>query len=643
MSEMDVQTTDGMDQFRFLVPPITDYAVYSLSPAGIVTGWNTGAERAKGYSASEIIGRHFSLFFTPEDQAAGKPARALGTARATGRYDDEGWRVRKDGTRFWASAVIDPMQDENGQLVGFAKITRGLTERRPAQETLGQSEQHFRLLVDSVVDYAILTLDPEGHVTTWNSGAERAKGYTGDEILGQHFSRFFTLEDQAAGKPAQVLAAARGDGRFEEEGWRVRKDGTRFWADVVIEAMWNEDNRFIGFAKVTRDITDRLALEKARERLYQAQKIEMVGQFSGGVAHDFNNLLAVVMGSVELISKLNDDERVQRLLQTAHRAAERGARLTYQLLAYSQRQILQPQVLNINDLIKDFEALLMHACGESIYLRLNLSPYLWLCDIDQVQFQSALLSLAVNARDAMPKGGTLTIETLNIFIAPTIAAELTEIAPGPYIEITIEDTGGGMTPEVRARAVEPFYSTKNIGRGSGLGLSQVYGFVRQSNGQMKIRSEPEHGTLVSIYLPKSTMVKADDIEIAPHASESRRRIVLVVDDDPDILDMATESVRDLGYEALAAPDAAAALKILQRDQSVDLLFTDIVMPPGMNGVELAHDACRLRPALRVLLASGYPREALRDSLTEGMAFIAKPYTMLALGASLAGLSRGAPN
>ena len=642
MSYVSGQTTSPDSQFRLLVEAITDFAICSLDTDGVVMTWNAGAERTKGYTAAEVLGRHFSLFFTPEDRAAGKPAQALARARSPGRFDEEGWRVRKDGTRFWASVVINPVLDENGQIVGFAKITRDVTEARVAQEAIRQSEQHFRLLMDSAVAYAIYTLDPAGLVTSWNSGAERTKGYTRDEMLGQHFSRLFTFEDQVAGKPAQVLAAARENGRFEEEAWRVRKDGTRFWASVVIEPMWDADNQLLGFAKVTRDITDRLVLDQAKERRYQTQKMELVGQFSGGVAHDFNNLLSIVIGSAELISGLTADERIQRLSQTAHRAAERGAKLTNRLLSYSQRQILQPQVSNVNDLTQGFEALLMHACGESTDLRLDLVSDPWLTDIDPSQFQSALLNLAVNAQEAMTKGGSLTIQTQNIFVDPIAAAELTEIESGPYVAITVRDTGIGMTPEVRARAVEPFYSTKNIGRGSGLGLSQVYGFARQSNGQIKISSEPGHGTSVSIYLPKSTMVKAEDLATALHANDHDRKIVLVVEDDPDVLEMATEAVRNLGYEVLAAPDAAAALEILRRDQWVDLLFTDVLLP-GMNGVELARDARRIRPALRVLLASGYPRDALRDRLKYGMAFISKPYTMSALGASLAGLIVGTLN
>jgi CheY-like chemotaxis protein len=340
---------------------------------------------------------------------------------------------------------------------------------------------------------------------------------------------------------------------------------------------------------------------------------------------------------------LNDDERIERLIHIAQRASARGAKLTNQLLAFSRKQVLRPQTSDMNALITAFEDLLRQASGESTKFRLKLGSKLWLGNLDQGQFQSALLNLVVNARDAMKKGGTLTIKTRNIRIDRLAATKLTEIAPGPYIVITVEDTGEGMTPEVRARAIEPFYSTKDADRGTGLGLSQVYGFVRQSNGQMMIKSETGRGTSVSIYLPKSTKAEAVHSATATPTIASSRGTVLVVEDDPDVLEIALESVRSFGFEVLAAPNAAAALTILRRAETVDLLFTDIVMPPGMNGVELAFDACRLRPTLRVLLASGYPREALRDSLQDSMDFIAKPYTLSTLNERLGALSREPPD
>ena len=301
------------DRYRLLVDAITDYAIYMLDRDGFVTSWNAGAQRFKGYTPSEILGEHFSRFYTEEERAAGTPARALRTAAGEGRFEQEGWRVRKDGTHFWAHVIIDPVRSPSGELVGFAKITRDLTERRKAEESLRRSEEQFRRLVQGVTDYAIYMLTPTGEVSSWNAGAARIKGYAPDEIIGEHFSRFYTDEDRSTGEPAKALALAATSGRFEKEGWRVRKDGSRFWAHVVIDPIRDDEGQVIGFAKVTRDITERKesqrALEEAREALFQSQKMEAIGQLTGGIAHDFNNLLMAVLG-----------------LRPAHHAADRQRR-----------------------------------------------------------------------------------------------------------------------------------------------------------------------------------------------------------------------------------------------------------------------------------------------------------------------------
>src|SRR5476651_866797 len=287
-SAQSVRPTSGLsddERFRLLVDAITDYAIYMLDPKGHVVSWNAGAERFKGYTAAEIIGGHFSLFYTPEDVEAGVPARALKTSAETGKFEIEGWRVRKDGSRFWAHVVIDPIHDPEGELLGFAKITRDLSERKQAEQTLHLNQEELRLLVQSVTDYAIYMLDPEGHVVSWNAGAQRIKGYRPEEIIGRHFSDFYTAADRDAGEPQRALATALEQGRFEKEGERVRKDGSIFWASVVIDPIRTADGRVLGFAKITRDITERrLAernLEQTREALFQSQKMEAIGQQIG--------------------------------------------------------------------------------------------------------------------------------------------------------------------------------------------------------------------------------------------------------------------------------------------------------------------------------------------------------------------------
>ncbi|HEX7944951.1 MAG TPA: PAS domain S-box protein, partial [Phenylobacterium sp.] len=343
MSPQGKESADG--RYRLLVDAITDYAIYMLDVDGHVTSWNAGAQRFKGYQADEIIGQHFSRFYTAEDRAAGVPARALRTAAEEGRYETEGWRLRKDGGRFWAHVLIDPIRSPTGEMLGYAKVTRDLTERRAAEQSLRRSEEQFRLLVQGVTDYAIYMLDVDGHVTNWNAGAQRIKGYKPAEIVGHHFSRFYTEADRAAGEPARALATALAEGRFEKEGWRVRKDGTQFWAHVIIDAIRDDAGQVIGLAKITRDITERretqASLEQARLALMQSQKLEAIGQLTGGVAHDFNNLLMAVLGSLELLKKrLPDDPRALALLENAVMGAERGAALTQRMLSFARKQEL---------------------------------------------------------------------------------------------------------------------------------------------------------------------------------------------------------------------------------------------------------------------------------------------------------------
>src|SRR6201996_3356430 len=340
-------TKPSEDRYRLLIESITDYAIYILDPFGRVTSWNPGARRFKGYEAEEIIGEHFSTFYTEAERAQNVPASVLEEAARTGRAEREGWRVRKDGTQFWAHVIIDAIRSPDGDLVGFAKITRDLTERKAAEAKLRASEEQFRLLVQGVTDYAIYMLDVDGNVVSWNAGAQRIKGYTPDEIIGRHFSGFYTDADRAAGLPRTGLETAKQEGRWEHQGQRVRKDGTPFWAHVVIEAIRDDDGKLVGFAKVTRDITERreaeAALQAAQATMIRAQKLEAIRQLTGGVAHDFNNLLQVIGGNLHLLHKdIAGNPRAEMRVQSAIAGVSRGSKLASQLLSFGRRQPLPP-------------------------------------------------------------------------------------------------------------------------------------------------------------------------------------------------------------------------------------------------------------------------------------------------------------
>jgi PAS domain S-box-containing protein len=618
----DSQTDDG--RYRLLVEGIRDYAIYLLSPAGIVTSWNKGAELFKGYMANEIIGRHFSEFYTPQDRKAGLPARALETAAREGKFESEGWRVRKDGRRFWAFVVIDPIRSPSGELIGFAKVTRDLTERRAVEESLRASQEQFRLLVQGVTDYAIYMLRPSGEISSWNAGAERIKGYTGSEVLGTHFSRFYTAEDQAAGEPQRALAIAGKEGRFEKEGQRVRKDGTVFWANVVIDALHAPDGTLIGFAKITRDVTaqreSRRALEEARETLFQAQKMEAIGQLTGGVAHDFNNLLMVIKGCLELLRKrVLQDSRALHLLDNAQQGAIRGVALTQRMLAFARRQELEVTSVDLPSLVSGMADLLNRTLESKVELELRFPLKLAAVLADANQLELALLNLVVNARDAMPQGGTIVIAAKESPLRdmPT---------PGQYVCLSVTDSGEGMDSETLARATEPFFTTKGVGKGTGLGLPMVHGVAQQSGGRLVLKSERGRGTTAEIWLPCAPALSTEQpAALLEETAEInvRPRTVMVVDDDLLVLRSAAAMLEDLGHRVVTAMSGNEALSLLANHPDIEVLITDHAMP-NMTGVELAAAVHKITPALPIVLATGYA-ELARGSAA-GLTRLCKPFT-----------------
>jgi PAS domain S-box-containing protein len=640
---LTIQNDDA--RFRLLIEAVTDYAIYLLDRNGTVISWNPGAQRFKGYTEAEILGEHFSRFYTEEDRATGFPARALATAEREGRFEAEGWRVRKDGSRFWAHVIIDPVRAPSGELIGYAKVTRDQTEKKEAQEALRLSEERFSLLVGSVSDYAIYMLDPTGIVSSWNLGAERFKGYKSDEIIGQHFSRFYTDEDRATDLPGRALATAAQEGRFEAEGWRVRKDGTRFWAHVVLDSIRDDDGTLLGFAKITRDLTERKAsqraLEQAREAFFQAQKIESIGQLTGGIAHDFNNLLMAVLGSLELLKRrVPEDPRLHRLIDNAYQAAQRGASLTQRMLAFARRQDLTLAPVEVPELVRGMADLLQRSLGPTITIDtrfpLSLAPVM----ADSNQLELALLNLAMNARDAMPDGGPIVISAQEESLEDGNDIGL---EPGAYVCLSVADGGEGMSEEVLARAVEPFFTTKGVGKGTGLGLSMVQGLAEQSGGRLGIESEPGIGTSVRVWLPVAQVNREAARRFAPHRGDEAppqtpSLHIVAVDDDSLVLLNTAAMLEDLGHIVYQAGSGAEALQLMA-SHPVDLLLTDYAMPQ-MNGVQLAEAARAEHPDLPVLLATGFAELAAGEH--SSLPRLAKPFSQGDLARAVAQLANPGP-
>lgn len=613
-------------RYRLLVEAVKDYAIYMLDPSGIVTSWNPGAQLFKGYVADEIIGQHFSRFYTAEDQATGLPTRALRTSLTEGKFEAEGWRVRKDGTKFWAYVVIDPIISEAGEHLGFAKVTRDLTERKQVQDALWQSQEQFRLLVQGVTDYAIFMLDPDGRINSWNAGAQRIKGYTPDEIIGEHFSRFYTQEDRDAEEPDKALDTARREGRFEREGWRIRKNGAPFWAHVIIDQIKDDSGSLIGFAKITRDVTERreaaAALESAREALFQSQKLEAIGKLTGGVAHDFNNLLMAIMGSMDLLRKyLPDDPRARRLLDNALQGAERGATMTKRMLAFARRQELKPEIIDVQLLILGMKDLMARTLGPTVSIETRFINDSNFIRADANELEMAILNLAVNARDAISGGGQIVISVKKID-APQPSDALKAAL---YACISVADNGSGMDPRTLERATEPFFTTKGIGKGTGLGLSMVHGLAEQSGGRFILRSTLGQGTTAELWFPAVTAQEQTLSEQSKAKSHTRQRAlaILVVDDDPLVLMSTVALIEDLGHTVIEASSGSAALNALKQNPAIELLITDQAMP-NMSGLQLAQAIRKQRPTLPIILASGFAEAG--DDSSSTFPRLAKPYS-----------------
>jgi PAS domain S-box-containing protein len=528
-------------------------------------------------------------------------------------------------------------------ILGVVLALLAFRSARHTEAARAAGEQRLALLVESIADHALYILDTEGRVTDWNAGAERLKGYAADEIIGRHFSSFYTDEDREAGLPQKGLETAARTGKFQGEGWRVRKDGSRFFASALLSPLRDGTGRIIGFAKITRDMTERLEqqqqLEQARAALAQSQKMEALGQLTGGIAHDFNNLLHVMKNSVEIVTRRLPDAEpaVRRYLDMIKRNADRAASVTQRLLAFSRQQPLDPKPLELKWLVSGMADLLRNALGERISIEVVHGSGTWPVAADANQLETAILNLALNARDAMPEGGKLIIESSNAFLDESYAAAHAEVRAGQYVMIAISDTGSGMSKETIARAFDPFFTTKQPGLGTGLGLSQVFGFVKQSGGHAKIYSEIDQGTTIKLYLPRlavagGPMVREPEPVLARNASET----ILLVEDDDDVRNFTADVLGELGYQVTVASDGKVALAVLEKLSRIDLLLTDVGLPNGMNGRQLAEEVRRRRPEIKVLYTTGYARNAIvhHGRLDPGVELIVKPFSQSSLAAKI---------
>jgi PAS domain S-box-containing protein len=502
-------------------------------------------------------------------------------------------------------------------------------------ETSTRQDDSYRLLVEAVIDYAIYMLDAKGFITSWNPGARRLKGYSTAEILGQHFSQFYSDADRAAGLPGRALETAATAGKFENEGWRIRKDGTRFWAHVVIDPIRDPSGTLIGYAKVTRDLSERKLAEeqlvRAREELFQSQKLESIGRLTGGIAHDFNNLLMAVLGSLELLRKrIPNNPSVLPLLENAMSAAQRGAALTQRMLAFARRQELNPEPVDVNLLVRGMVDLLQRSLGPTILIETRFPPELAPALADPHQLELAILNLAVNARDAMPTGGSLSLSAREMFVSER------EIGgPSYYVCISVRDNGEGMDEETLVRAMEPFFTSKGVGKGTGLGLSMVHGMANQSGGRLVLNSSVGKGTTAEIWLPVAATIPLR-VHDRPSLKEdsilqARSLVVLAVDDDTLVLMNTAEMLAELGHKVLQAHSGKEALEIIAREGHVDLVITDQAMP-HMSGAQLAKELRARWPELAIVVATGYAE--LPPEADSSLMKLSKPFGLDELQAAV---------
>ena len=595
--------------YRLIVEQTRDYAVFFLDPEGRIMSWNAGAQRIKGYAPEEIIGRHFSTFYTRESVDSGWPQHELKVAAAEGRFEDEGWRVRKDGSRFWANVVITALRDEDGKLLGFSKITRDLTERRMHEEALRQSEERFRLLIEGVSDYAIYMLDPEGIITSWNAGAQRIKGYTRREILGKHVSRFYTPDDQAAGAPWEEIATARRTGRCETEGWRVKKSGERFWARTVLSALHDTDGHLRGFAKVTQDLSEQRHiqhLEKAAQN---------VNEFIAMLAHELRNPLAPIRNAVHVMAQIPQGDPAQRAMRdTIDRQSAQLSRIVDDMLDIAR---ITRGALDVEHVRLDLGDVVRHAVETSTpmieagrhSLDLDLPSEAMTVLGDRHRLAQLFSNILNNAARYTPQGGNIALRAR---------------AEDRNAVVSVRDTGRGIEAGLLEHIFDMFVQGRaplqRVGGGLGVGLALARRIAELHGGSIEAHSEGENrGSEFTVRLPLAADEAAAERrhDAARGAKRQvRPRRVLVVDDNSDAAAMLDMLLRSLGHEARVAHDGLAALRVAEEFQP-DVVLLDIGMP-GLDGYEVARrlrTLARERP-LRIVAVTGWGQDADRQRSRE---------------------------
>ncbi|HEX6160856.1 MAG TPA: PAS domain S-box protein, partial [Thermoanaerobaculia bacterium] len=644
--EVEERIRRSEEVFRLLVESVKDYAIFMLDPTGRIVTWNAGAQRLKGYTRDEIVGRHFSQFYPESDIRSRKPDVELEVAEEVGRFEDEGWRIRKDGSRFWANVVITAVRDEQGVLRGFAKVTRDLTHRKEAEEQLRESEEMFRLLVASVKDYAIFLLDPEGYVKTWNAGAQSIKGYAPEEIIGRHFSQFYPEED--LDKPPRELEIARQTGSVEDEGWRVRKDGSRFWANVIITAVRDASGELRGFAKVTRDMTDRKRAEEMQQALLEQREARLQAEeerrraessyrvaqeanrakdeFLMTLSHELRTPLTAILGWARLLPILPPEEQQFGEAVTAiGRSAQLQARLIDDVLDVSRivsgKLRLSVETVDVEKLLTAaIDPVRPSADAKRIIIVTELAPQLGVIVADPTRLQQVVWNLLTNAVKFTPKDGTIVLSARRT---------------SSHVQISVRDSGEGIDPSFLPHVFEPFRQAENpstrVHGGLGLGLSIVR-FLAEAHGGTVVAESKGRGTgaTFTVTLPIGALAATPrQPAVAPAATPvlaiSRKLSgidILLVDDDSEGRQLVHAVLRHAGAVVREADSAAAALEAFSERQP-DLVVTDIAMP-GTDGYALARQLRERAPAQKIAALSAFPagRGGTPDTSFDG--YVMKP-------------------